>query len=434
MISANTTHRFQLLHVLLVCLWLVSSSHAAIGNTVIAAAPTETANISFIHWRGGAFRKDEKMPSSDNANNINSTVEEYVAAMKEKDNQDGSQKDDEQDSNPSHEGKSVATDGESSNEIKGGDDDNNANVVGVKEHAHNSQKKSNAVGDPDGGDDDDDDDGDDTTDYSEEWEEMEDFDETYPQVQVQVNLLEEGLSGNDAADADADADDATPTGGGGVGVRLGRMNKRRKQKRMQVVNTQLSHDQTRLIDAWIPHIYFPPTKGALEYLAENARMLDASSKTRLDRRTLYGNLLLEWGCGSSTTKTSASSTSTSSRSNVSRKFLPSPASQALQAALSMATQPQWRESSPRTSGIALYQGQENGKECTLGMQETTAMALVSTRTGTATVVFLKCLSSWRTLFVFLYISNQSSLKCFLVFFYAGSLFGMWYAHFGRPCH
>jgi hypothetical protein len=145
------------------------------------------------------------------------------------------------------------------------------------------------------------------------------------------------------------------------------MNSRRRNRKdaWRSTTNKLSHDQNRHLEAWMPHIYFPPTSTALAYLSENARLLDSSSKNRLDRRTLYAGLLLEWGC------------TDSKLSSRTRKFFPSSTSQALQAALSMATQPQWRQPAPRTSGIRLFQDEDNSKASTLGMQETIAMALVS---------------------------------------------------------
>jgi hypothetical protein len=236
-------------------------------------------------------------------------------------------------------------------------------VVGVKSHNH---KKSNAVGDPDGGDDDDDSD-ESLTDFSDEWEELENFEEfvedlvVEPELQVEVELVEE--SGAEETD-----DESKPIGGGGgVGVRLGRMNSRRRRNswRSHSSSSKMSHDQQRLLEAWVPHVYFPPTESALSYLSEHARMLDAGSKNRLDRRTLYACLLMEWG---SVDKKLSSGK---------RKFLQPPVSQSLQAALSMATQPLWRRSAPRTSGIRLYQDDGNvANAATLSMQETIAMALV----------------------------------------------------------
>lgn len=117
-----------------------------------------------------------------------------------------------------------------------------------------------------------------------------------------------------------------------------------------------------MLQAWLPRVYFPPSKVALNYLSENSRMIDAASKSRLDRRTLYACLLLEWLHANATY----------------RKFLEKPTSQALQAALSLATQPQWRKcSSQRLCGIRLYDNDAAERGCTLAMQETIVMALVS---------------------------------------------------------
>jgi hypothetical protein len=291
------------------------------------------------------------VPEEDSANN-NATVEEYVAAMKEKDR--STEGDDYPDAPaPSENAPSSVASAE-----RGSDE---PAVVGVKSH---SQKKSNAVGDPDG-------DGDDSesesSDYSEEWEELEEFDgldegeqQLDHQVQIEVEVVEED-----------DGDDkytAKKAGGGGVGVRLGRMTNRRRNRKDSWRSTTAtpSQEQTRLrlLEAWMPHIYFPPTPSAISYLSDNARLLDSSSKNRLDRRTLYAGLLLEWG---------SISTKLTSRT---RKYITTAASQVLLAALSMATQPQWRQSAPRTSGIRLYQDDEDAKASTLGMQETIAMALV----------------------------------------------------------
>ena len=271
-------------------------------------------------------------------------------------------------------------------------------VVGVKSHHH---KKSNAVGDPDGGDGDDDSD-ESLTDFSDEWEELEDFEEfvedlvVEPELQVEVELVEE--SGAEETD-----EESKPIGGGGVGVRLGRMNKRRRKNswRSPSSSSKMSQDQQRLLEAWVPHVYFPPTESALAYLKEHARLLDAGSKTRLDRRTLYACLLMEWG--SVDTKLSSGT----------RKFVPSAVSQTLQAALSMATQPQWRQTAPRTSGIRLYQEDGNvAKAATLAMQETVAMALVSLL--------------YRAFFG-LFISSVILLTK-IILSWPGAFYGLWIAH------
>lgn len=321
-------------------------------------------------WRGGSLPEQhltESAEASDETNN--KTVEAYVAAMREKDTQQITQNtepSDEKEQDPNEATEITEDSGNDSSPSQ--DAPEEPAVVGVKSHGH---KKSNAVGDPDGDDDDDDTD-ESLSEFSDEWEELEEFGDfveelmVEPQLQVEVELVEE--SGGDEGDEDMLTESGKPSGGGGVGVRLGRMNNRRGNRRNSWRSTsstsKLSSDQKRLLEAWIPHVYFPPTQSALEYLTEHARMLDASSKTRLDRRTLYAGLLIEWGCVETKLSTGT------------RKFFPSSVSQTLQAALSMATQPHWRVSSPRTSGIRLYQDEDaTSKSPTLAMQETVAMAL-----------------------------------------------------------
>lgn len=405
----------------------------ATGLRHLSSSSSSSSSAAFpAKWRGGAFGRGGGSTSggelrpppasaaattaaaaetgSDAAGDAprrnlnNATVEEYVAAMKERDGrgravtptEDDEEEDDYlvDDKEDGGSGPSSSTSGGSSEEESspsssepeeqgeaspdgGGDED--SSVVGVKAHSHH--KKSNAVGDPDGDDDDDDNDPDDDEDglseLSEEWEELAEFIDEFvdailvePQVQVEVELVEEDAIGDVDLEEAAEADGPATKGGGGVGVRLGRLGGRRRNSRRdaswKTMTHKVSQDQTGLVNAWLPYIYFPPTKTALTYLFDNARLLDASSKNRLDRRTLYAALLLEWGITDG---------KVSSRT---RKFIPAPTSLALQAALSLATQPQWRQSAPRTSGIRLYQDDDATKGCTLGMQETVAMALVST--------------------------------------------------------
>jgi hypothetical protein len=217
------------------------------------------------------------------------------------------------------------------------DNNNNGNnndsaILGIKAH-----KKSNAVGDPDS-DSDDDHDTDDNTD--EEWQDLENFLDDEPhQVQVQVELL-----------PDAVVQKASPGGGGGGVKSMARAAaaaaRSPKKKSLQT--------STTLVDAWLPHIYVPPShENFKKLLQQQARTVDAFGKTRLDRRTLYAGLLLEWH-----------------NRGDRRKFLNPDVAQQLQAALSLATQPQWRQAAPQSSGITLQQGG------TLSMQETVAMALV----------------------------------------------------------
>jgi hypothetical protein len=339
------------------------------GSTASAIGSRRTKKL--IPWdyrrilpRGGAFFNNQDDVSNTNTNN-NVTVEDYVTKMKEKD-----QETDDPESSEEAADASKASKDQAASETAPDNDDNDDDpaIVGVKSHG-SSSKKSNAVGDPDGDDDDDDDDDTELSEFS-EWEEIQD-NSFEPQVQVQVELLGEEEESTNIPSS------TNNRGGGGVGVKLGNRGRRKNKWRS---NSSSSHDQARLLQAWMPHVYFPPTPDALAYLDTNARLLDAGSKSRLDRRTLYAALMLEWGgtTGTGTTGTATTTTTTKSSSSGTRKFLPSPTSQALQAALSMATQPQWRISSPGMNGIRLYAPEQetSGKGTTLAMQETVAMALV----------------------------------------------------------
>eukprot|EP00526_Cylindrotheca_closterium_P028863 CAMPEP_0113610466 /NCGR_PEP_ID=MMETSP0017_2-20120614/5045_1 /TAXON_ID=2856 /ORGANISM="Cylindrotheca closterium" /LENGTH=1415 /DNA_ID=CAMNT_0000519363 /DNA_START=171 /DNA_END=4418 /DNA_ORIENTATION=+ /assembly_acc=CAM_ASM_000147 len=336
--------------------------------------------------RGGGAEEESTETKKDH----NATVEAYVAAMKEKDGQtrteasEGGHK--EEPSGNAEAKESAEAEKSPAEETSSASSDADVSAgVGLK--TPSSHRKSNAVGDPDGDDDDDDEDSEtDFSDFSEEWEETVELHGDYddmmkPQVQFEVEVVEEedgtiDLELEDDDDEDEiDLDKGASSGGGGVRVRLGRMHNRRKNRKDKQHSTKEEEespealpkpekDHGLVLEAWMPHIYFPPTTPALSYLSENARLLDSSSKNRLDRRTLYAGLLLEWG------------STTSKLSSRTRRYLNASSSQLLLAALSMATQPQWRQSAPRTSGIRLYQDEETtAKMSTLGMQETMAMAL-----------------------------------------------------------
>ena len=262
--------------------------------------------------------------------NVSSTLESYVA------------KKEEQDAAGRQDSDTTATAAEFQNEDNLeatilDDITSAAEAVGLKSHHH---KKSNAVGDPD--DDDSDDDQEEPTDEG-DWEDL-DF-PTDEQFQVEVEVVEEH-------------NEASPTNNlrassGGMGIKLGRPQPRkRKQVRTGATMTQA------LLDAWSPHVFLPPTPSALVHLHQHAKAMDMAGKNRLDRRTLYAGLLLEWKQQSNT-----------------RKFLHKSTSQSLQAALSMATQPQWRQAFPQSNGIMLYTIGDAESGATLAMQETIAMAL-----------------------------------------------------------
>lgn len=253
----------------------------------------------------------------------------------------------------------------------------------MSSHTTTSTKKSNAVGDPDADDSDDTDDDSSENEWEELEEELEDLklvvdpsSSSSSQVQVDVEVVEDESMEDEEMETNENDDNQRPrtnsksSGGGGVarlGQRLGaRRNTTRKDWRGDKSSKSGDNKQSaagslqneQMMDAWLPRVFLPPSPNALACLVKNSRLIDASSKTRLDRRTLYSSLLLEW----------------LNQSASNRKFLDSSTSQALQAALSLATQPQWRRSFPRPSAIRLFEN-EVGKSCTLGMQETIAMAL-----------------------------------------------------------
>lgn len=233
-------------------------------------------------------------------------------------------------------------------------------VVGVKSLSHH--KKSNAVGDPDGdGSSDDDDDDDNLSDWDdavvrEDEEDYKDLDSVLERVQVEVEYTVEDDEDEDSSSSNAIAS----TSSGGVGVRLGQRFKGKGGSNKRAGRTAEATMKQHILAAWQPNVYLPPPDWT--YLQEHSRTTDGDGKTRLDRRTLYAGLLLEW---------SATATTSSYR-----KFLDKDVSQALQAALSLATQPAWRKSLQRPSAIRLYGNDVAARGCTMAMQETIALALV----------------------------------------------------------
>jgi len=268
-----------------------------------------------VKFRGGAQFK-----------NVSQTLQDYVNAMEEKD----AGRDDITVIKVSESDRSSSPNEPSSKSTHGSRGD----IVGVK------PKKSNAVGDPD--DDSEADDSDDDEDDLSDWEEHHVHDEEQHPLQVEVELVEPEVEQHSHS---------STRGSGGVGVRLGR--RRRNRKRKASVSTI-----PLVVNTWLPHLYLPPTTRALAHLKDNARSLDTAGKTRLDRRTLYGGLLLEFTSSTGST----------------RKYFSKETYQQLQAALSLATQPQWRSTFPQTSGIMLYDIDDDKGGATLSMQETIAMA------------------------------------------------------------
>jgi hypothetical protein len=295
---------------------LLLSSVLHTGSAIYSGAG---AQARWFAYRGGG----ESEPK-----NVSQTLQDYVAKMEEKDagrddvTVTGIEVREEEDTKPSNEASSSSSSSDTDGEF-----------VGVK------SKKSNAVGDPDDDSDDDDDDEDLT-----EWE---DLDGEPQPLQVEVEVVEQEIE-------DHELSSSTRGGSGGVGVRLGR---RRKNKRKKTSTSTIP----MVINAWMPHLYLPPTPSVLDHMNDNVRTVDAAGKARLDRRTLYSGLLLEF-----------TSTGTSSR-----RYFSKETTQQLQAALSLATQPHWRSAFPQTSGIMLYDPEDEKSGATLSMQETIAMSLVS---------------------------------------------------------
>jgi hypothetical protein len=258
------------------------------------------------------------------------------------------------------------------------DDEGAAPIVGVKSHKHRkNHKKSNAVGDPggegssDGGDDDDDaylSDWDDLTAVVHGENDYQDMDSVLERVQVEVEYTVEEDDDDDSysnsnSNSNHRSSAKASTSTGGVGVRLGQRFKKGGKNKKAGQATE-SNMQRHLLTAWQPHVYLPPPDWS--YLREHSRTMDVDGKTRLDRRTLYAGLLIEWGA------------TASSGSSSYRKFVDKDVSQALQAALSLATQPAWRKSLQRPSAVRLYDNEKADRGCTLAMQETIAMAMVRT--------------------------------------------------------
>lgn len=324
--------------------------------------------------RGGGEFHNSDLAASMTVGGTNATVEEYVAAVEEKDDlqrnspskakrrlqtmtdKNSRDEDDEDISGPPRDSvdykREVPSSSPNSNDLNS---EYNSGVS-VKSHLH---RKSNAVGDPNSDDSDDDDTEEES---SEEWEDAENLELIVDsQLQVEVEVVEDETIDGGIATDNEQSTVAKATGGGGVARLERRKSKGMKAKRHgdvagEEAERALEIEQMR--DAWLPNVYLPPSPDVLAYLQKNARLIDASSRTRLDRRTLYSCLLLEW----------------LNHGISSRKFIDSVASQSLQAALSLATQPQWRRTFPRPSAIKLFESKV-GKSCTLGMQETIAMAL-----------------------------------------------------------
>lgn len=335
------------------------------------------------------------------------------------------------------------------NDHRSVDDDHDAPIAGSESVGVMSPiKKSNAVGDPDGDDDDDDDDENDDEDENEEDVYVLDDDEEELSLSTATSTAFNNSDDTDATDLfsiderdddavvervqveveytieeedDKDEDDdinvvAMSTNSkhgtsssrdnnqrsknmGGVGVRsFGQRFKNRNKRRNN------NHDSTKsdlmentskmeqqFVEAWQSYIFYPPplpppvtmsnNSSFWQYLQQHYPAMDTDGKLRLDRRTLYSGILAEFS-------TSVYTVKNNKRSNR-RKFLDTETSQALQAAVSLATQPIWRKSlQQRPNAIRLYDIRNSENEpknmirdsssTTLAMQETITLGLVCT--------------------------------------------------------
>lgn len=264
--------------------------------------------------------------------------------------------------------------------------DSSALGVGLK------SPRSNAVGDPDDdGSDDDEDSSDDDTEES--LSELDDWEEFYEPTQhesqkqetldlddekdddfVNVKMELEFVNEKETDDEEGEVVQTFSPSGGGVGVKSRSPAARRSSHIASSISSKLPPSfHTDILEAWLPYVYLPPSQQALDYLEQHWTTLDAASRARLDRRTLYAGLLMEW-------------THHHNSGTTSRSFLNAHTSQTLRATLSLATQPQWRRVLPATStGIRLYtddngvnEKNEKKKEnvgITLAMQETIACSL-----------------------------------------------------------
>jgi hypothetical protein len=135
------------------------------------------------------------------------------------------------------------------------------------------------------------------------------------------------------------------------------------QSSSQSSSSSLNPFDQALIDAFLPLFYPPPSTNLSSFMKKciipNSTNIDISSRRRLDRRTLYQSLLLEWNSGISGIHTNrknssngqkgngnyhhkSSSSSSSSSSLSKRNFVNEQLSHQLKSSISLASQPLWR--------------------------------------------------------------------------------------------
>ena len=127
----------------------------------------------------------------------------------------------------------------------------------------------------------------------------------------------------------------------------------RARARQSIRDMEDSHKaliDAALVEALLPHLFFPPPPSAIEDIRSKARDIDIASRRRLDRRCLYESLLIELTNahhkdGNGTTRGSGGEGKGKSKTNESPKrwFLDQATTRSLRSALSLAGQPKWRK-------------------------------------------------------------------------------------------
>lgn len=218
-------------------------------------------------------------------------------------------------------------------------DDNDDGEEDSKNNRVAKKKKENAVGDPDGNSSDDDDDTDSDLDdllFSTDDEDTGDKSFQPPlrqQQKVQDNDDSLHLMMTDAIINDVD-DDVTED------------ELLQDESSRNNSESDLPTFDEALAQELLSYVFLPPNTAQLEFFRDSAKEIDMDSRRRLDRRTLYRGLLLEFlpqQKQSTTTKNNESDASEKSSLIVNRKYIDDSTSSSLIAAMSLATQPRWRK-------------------------------------------------------------------------------------------
>jgi len=277
------------------------------------------------------------------------------------------------------------------------DDDFDDDIDDNDEEGIKLKKKEGGLNDPDSSDssdNDDDDDDDHDEDMKEYLQQQQDQQKDMVEEELKVEILnlthedtsdenKVQLDGNDN-DQEMDSDELSYNK---------RTNGRRRRLRSNTNtndnnNNNHSTDQNQnqsspelnpfdqaLVDAFLPLIYPPPSSPSnvhsfFEHLSSNAVGIDVASRRRLDRRTLYQSLLLEWnpgyskskhgsgngksndggidngsekGNGNGNSSTNGNGSSNNKKSTSKRNFINSELSHQLKSVISLASQPLWRK-------------------------------------------------------------------------------------------